>query len=101
MALYKRKEPSFHLKLFLFKKNIFGVPGSKLLYLGILPKIYVWGHILMKLGHLIVIEGSLEEQGAKLSFEIIFIQKIFFWGGLGQNYHIWAFCPKNTFWAIS
>ena len=55
--------------------------GPKLPYLGILPKKYVLGHILMKLDHAIVIEGFLEAQGVKLSFEIIYIQNNSFLGG--------------------
>ena len=52
--------------------------GPKLPYLVILSKKYILRHILMKLGHLIVIEGSLVAYGTGLSYEINIFQKITF-----------------------
>ena len=71
----KRNGLSVDMNLFFLKILFFWGSGLELPYLGILPKNCILLHILVKVGHLMVIEGSLEEQGAKLLFKINLFKK--------------------------
>ena len=58
-------------------------------------------NILAKKYRFILVEGSIEAEFYALDDEIKKMKKNPFLGGLGPNYHIWAFGPKLLFSAIS